>query len=357
MRKIISWIVLIGLISSIIIYLICIYFDHSFLNRPQDVPFAVKYYIDNLIYKRNRKLKWNALQISEPRGKIEKKTSPSTYRYETGAATIGDDIYVVGGITLPSVYNVTRKVEVYNTRTNAWKNAADFPRIIHHVNIVSSGKKLYVAGGNGFRVSTYDTLFEYDPIKNEWIKLPNMPTSRAAMSLSFVDDKIYAIGGAKGRKPFSTVEVYDIKKKTWETKKSMPTPREHVASSVVNGNIYVFGGLIKSHISSPLNITEMYDPKKDMWEKRASMPVNLSGFSAAAIGKSIFIIGGQQDYSVSKMIFEYKTEEDRWYRRTDLPIERYSPAVAVVKGKIHIIGGSSQIHGYRLLQDHYVFIP
>lgn len=292
----------------------------------------------------------------ESGGSWEKASELPTLRYEFGAALAGDEIYIVGGIYLPTIYAATNKVEAYNIKTDTWKEVSRFPVIIHHPGVTSDGRYVYVIGGDGFKITPYNLAYRYDSQKDVWKRLPDMPTKRGALGLIALDGKIYAIGGAAYDTEFNTLEVYDIKTKKWEKKTSMPTPREHLAIAAAGGKIYVLGGFTTDRFHS-LKTVEVYNPKTDTWEKGKSLPLSLSGFSAVGMNNKIFIFGGQQGVPVSGEVQEYDIRKDTWHRKSDLSFPRYAIVSVAVGNKIHLLGGSRVVGGYQFVKDHEVFIP
>jgi hypothetical protein len=68
-------------------------------------------------------------------------------------------------------------------------------------------------------------------VENTWTRKADMPTARCTFSTGVVNERIYAVGGAKGRTdplrsvPLQTVEEYQPATDTWTRKADMPTPR------------------------------------------------------------------------------------------------------------------------------------
>lgn len=338
--------------------MVTVLIDPSLLTRPQDLPFVAQYYIFKNTKHNYGVLKSTSLSISNPPGTWKSAAKLPSYRYESGIAVLKGEIYIIGGLTLPSVYNVSKKVEVYNPKTDSWRKVHDIPKITHHISAAASEDKIYIAGGNGLRVSKYKSLYEYDPKKDTWTQLEDMSIKRAAMGLVYFRGMLYAIGGITDQGPTNLVEAYDIKTGKWSKRKPMPTAREHINAVVINNQIYIMGGFNKPHPTVPLTANEAYDPQTDTWSKKAPLPIPLSTFIVAVPGsQSIFVIGGQQNLSTSNLLFEYKINEDKWYRKKDLPVARYGHTATLVKHRIHVFGGSHKIYGYRLLQNHDIFIP
>src|ERR1700753_3450062 len=62
-------------------------------------------------------------------------------RQEHGAARIGTDIYVVGGV---NAMKLAMQVEKYDTVNNKWSQVAPIPMGMHHPNVAALDGKLYV---------------------------------------------------------------------------------------------------------------------------------------------------------------------------------------------------------------------
>jgi N-acetylneuraminic acid mutarotase len=331
------------------------------LRRPSLIPFAFLSLTRDALRKPDRTLRSSGKPVESPAGNWTEADPLPSWRYEFGAGTVEGDIYVVGGLTLPSVYHPTDRVEAYNTRTGRWRRVAPLPIKVHHPGVAALGGHLYVAGGNGLRISARSTLFEYDPAVDAWTRKASMPTARGALGVAALGGKIYAAGGAvgagwKGKRIFGTLEVYEPREDRWETLDPMPTAREHVACAAAGGLFFVLGGYERTMFRCS-TANEAFDPSTGTWERRAPVPLPLCGFPAVGIGGSIFVFGGEQGWAVSGECHEYRVAEDRWVRRAELPVPRYTAAAARVGGRIHVIGGNPRIMGFRFSLEHHVFTP
>lgn len=100
-----------------------------------------------------------------------------------------------------------------------------------------------------------------------------------ALTTSWANGLLYAIGGSSGNTPLATNEVYDPNLNQWTTRapltiNNVPYPRDHLsnsllicivtfsASGVVNGKLYAIGGRKPFN----LNLNLMYNPFDDTWE-------------------------------------------------------------------------------------------
>lgn len=310
---------------------------------------------DALIYRPNRdSLQGSTLHMATASGTWKNAAALPSYRYEFSSVTQGDNIYVVGGVYLPSVYTGTGQMEVYNTKTDTWSDAPALPQDVNHTAMVADGKYVYVIGGNRGRLHTTNHVYRYDPTKKTWKRMADLPTSRGALGAAIIEGKIYVVGGAAEDVKLATLEIYDIATNTWTSGPDMTQAREHLAVTAHNGNVHVLGGYPTNRFEA-LTTHEVYDPTTASWSKAADMPIAVAGFSAAEVAGRLYMFGGEQGWAVSKEVHEYDEQTDAWTRRADMPKGRYAFGIAVVGATIHVIGGNEILGGYQFSHDHDVF--
>jgi len=163
-----------------------------------------------------------------------------TKRDRFSASVLNGKIYAISGFQSGSLVPT---VDEYDPATDTWRRRASIQTARGTLSTSVVDGKIYAIGGSGTGI-----VEEYDPGTDTWTTKTDMSTARGGFSTSTVDGKIYAIGGTiwdnttETRTIFSTVEEYDPKKDTWTTMMDMPTARFHFDSSVVEGRIYAIGG-------------------------------------------------------------------------------------------------------------------
>lgn len=320
------------------------------------IPFKVLLFIIELRDKPDRILKGSGTSVSKHPGKWEKAAPLPSWRYEFSGDVLGDEIFLIGGVVLPSVWFPTRLAEAYNFKKDTWRKIAPCPILVHHTGVVECNKKLYVVGGNGIRIIPRSNVYEYDVLSDKWIRRADLPYARGALGVVEINNSIYAAGGATNKIPLNILNMYDPKTDSWTTLSSMPTAREHVAAVAAEGRMFVLGGYAGNRFNN-LTANEVYDPKTDKWKKLSPLPYPVSGLAAAVVGGSIFIFGGEQGWAVSSEVHEYIINRDKWVRRRDMPVARYALTATSVNKEIHVIGGNSVIMGYDFRRDHDIFTP
>jgi N-acetylneuraminic acid mutarotase len=170
-----------------------------------------------------------------------------TQRGSAAVGTIGDVIYLVGGLRNGSVATVS----AYSTTSDTWDtNLPPLPTVRDHGCGGAVGGKLYAIGGRGGNIGALDgRVFEYTPGDPVWVEKEPMPTARGGIACGVLDDRIIAAGGegnpATASRVFAEVEVYTVSTNTWTALPSMATPRHGMGAAVADGVFYVPGGATK----------------------------------------------------------------------------------------------------------------
>jgi len=281
-------------------------------------------------------------------GTWTKKADMPTPRWALSTSVVNGKIYAIGGGDAQDMTTAT--VEEYDPVTDKWKKKADMPTKRHHLSTSVVNGKIYAIGGedeNGIITA----IEEYDPIADKWKKKADMPNSRFYFSSSVVNGKIYIIGGdpkviGGDPKVFAgnSVEEYDPVNETWVRKASIPTIRDLLSTSVVNGKIYAIGGSgawPDGHLPS----VEEYDSATDTWTKKADMPTARYLVATAVVNGKIYAFGGyNNDLWFCSMVEEYDPTNDTWTKKTNMPLARNSLSASTVNEKVYIIGGYNYIN-------------
>jgi len=129
-----------------------------------------------------------------------------------------------------------------------------------------------------------------------WTAKAPIPTARMGLSISAVNGKLYAVGGASSLTGtyYAAVEAYDPATDTWTSRADMPTARMNLVAIALDGKMYALGG--GAWNSSIYATVEMYDPDTDTWIQGASMPVARHCFGASVVNGKIYAIGGTQEW-------------------------------------------------------------
>ena len=270
-------------------------------------------------------------------------SSMPTPRTEIAAALLDDKIYVVGGQTKTELTDV---VEVYDPSSDTWNtNISPLPFPMDHAGLDTYNGKLYLVGGfiepdEGPHRRAINSLFIYDPVKNEWKEGEPMPTARAGLTAKFIDGILYAIGGSTGDNEgqVGRNEAYDPKTNSWTKKAPMPTARHHITSQLIDGKLYVIGGR-ETDVPSSIDTNEMYDPKQDKWVTLEHMPTKRSSIASAYLNGGIYVLGGEKEEGSFDTNERYNISTNKWSEDIPMPTPRLGLESVEYDGKIYVIGG------------------
>ncbi len=120
-----------------------------------------------------------------------------TKRSEVAAAILDGHLYVAGGI---AQFGSTDAFEAYDLRAKRWRQLAPLPEALHHAALAASGGRLILTGGYAGMGFTPDqrATFAYDPGRNQWSPLADMPGPRAAHAMVALDGMLYALDRQSG---------------------------------------------------------------------------------------------------------------------------------------------------------------
>jgi len=194
-----------------------------------------------------------------------------TKRSKMSVLACADQIYVIGGFDGSQTLN---SVECYSPATNRWRFVA--PMITHRrcTCAVTNGVMLFVIGGHD-GAQILNTIETYDTTKDVWSTTEVAPmTDRRSFPCSIIlNDDIFIMGGYDGHDTLRTCEVYNISTNSWSAIEPMHTARSNAGASYMNRKIYVVGGW--DGVS--LNSVEYYDLVTHEWIRITSLPRPTTG--------------------------------------------------------------------------------
>ena len=163
----------------------------------------------------------------------EMASMPSRSRLHN-AAVLDGKIYVVGG--------TSNTVEVYDSQTDTWTTAPPMHTSRRCHGVAALGGKIYAAGGykgEGLTSVFLDSVEAFDPQTDSWATVAPMRRRLAQLTLTATRDRLYAIGGVidsgdiHNATTVPTVEAYDPQRDRWWTLPDMPRPLcDHTVAAI-----------------------------------------------------------------------------------------------------------------------------
>jgi hypothetical protein len=260
-------------------------------------------------------------------------------RTEVAAARIGDGAYVAGGFLAPG--RTTAAVERYDLRADRWARVRGLPFGLNHAAAAAYRGRLYVVGGyRGASGLTQESaaLLRYDPRRNRWTRLRDMPTARGALAAGVVGHRLYAAGGAAGGRALRTLEIYDFDTGRWRRGPDMAVAREHLAGVALGGAFYAFAG---RSAGANFTVAERYRPARRRWERLPDLRKARGGIAAAAPGGRAVVVGGEEAAGTIAEVEAFDPARRRWIALPDLPTPRHGLGAVAYRGAIYVLEGGT----------------
>jgi N-acetylneuraminic acid mutarotase len=255
------------------------------------------------------------------------KTRRALARTEVAGAALGTDVYVIGGFVPPN--RTTAAVERFDTVGRRWKRVRSLPVPLNHAAAVGYRGYVYVVGGyaspDGL-AKPVRSLYRYDPKRNRWKRLADMPTARAALAVGATSGRIYAAGGADGARQTAALEIYSIRSNRWSRGPSMSIAREHLGGAAADGEFYAVAG--RNAADGNLGITEMYSVRTKRWKRLPDVPKARGGNGAAAYVNGLIAVGGEEAGGTIGEVDLFNWITRKWERLKAMPTPRHGLAVA-----------------------------
>ena len=124
---------------------------------------------------------------------------------------------------------------------------------------------------------------------HQWEEMAPVSDARYAFDgVELLDGKIYFIGGKDGVGAKNITSTF--KTNQWETLAPMLTPREGLASTFLNGKLYAIGGQDLSSVEIVGN------PDTNTWSVEVALPGEVNHGTAIAVHGKIYLIGGRNAF-------------------------------------------------------------
>ncbi len=195
----------------------------------------------------------NEVEIYDPAtGRIEQGAPLPSPRYLASSVLLDGRIYLIGGS--PPVFSEHRDTDgstyrstsnsppdsrcfIYDIAANIWREASPMA-VARQCDAVVWAGKIYAVGGYDGRESL--RAFEvYDPAKDAWERLPDLPFATSANRMVVAGDMLFSFGDYT---EMTRVYCYDFFRSTWKKLEIDLKPVRHAAVVRMDDALYVIGG-------------------------------------------------------------------------------------------------------------------
>jgi hypothetical protein len=157
----------------------------------------------------------------------------------------------------------------------------------------------------GLNTYMLQSIEMYEPMKDKWCFLPDIPQSISWFSATALQNNIYVTGGIVDGHIVSTVWVFDSSNRTWAEGSPMLNTRARHASACLDDKLYIIGGinLVEKIIS--VESIECYDLKTNQWTFAGQCPFPRKLSHVVPFNSTLVELGGLQGDVKVKTIESY----------------------------------------------------
>lgn len=286
---------------------------------------------------------------------VQRAAFPGVSRAKAASFTIGNKIYVIGGISNSVV--VLRDFWEYDITTNSWSQKANFPGEERYgaATFVLNGRGYIATGGNDF--GFLDDLWEFNPLTDTWAQRNGLPAGsaqhenqrREAFAFT-IGNKAY-LGGGDGfvfganqtwNYAFFDLWEYNPNTNNWIPKSSIPDAigRNMSIGVAVNNKGYVGMGC---NVDQNINRTSFweYEPVADNWTAKSDFPNNFTtDASTFVLDTTLYLIGGVNlnPVALSNQFYKYEPFSDTWTQLPDFSGGAIAGAICGTNGITAFVG-------------------
>lgn len=190
----------------------------------------------------------------------------------------------------------------------------------------SVGDDIYVSGG-----LRSPEFWKYDPTFDTWMRGANMMVARRRHAMAAVDNTIYVLGGFDEEMVLDSIEKWELKPNKWEEAGRLTTAVENMGFVAYGKNIYLLGGKNSEEIVT--NIVQCFDTTTSTCTiLQKSLPANDMCLSACVLDGAIYVVGLEG-------FFRYLPSQDEWQMLPDMHLPRDFVSLAVLNQRLHAFGG------------------
>ena len=244
----------------------------------------------------------------------------------------------------------------YDPLLNNWAAKAVVPNQPRYGAVGAACLGMGYVGLGGF-LGFKNDWWEYDPISNAWTQKNNFPGSPREYASSFCIDSIVYVGcGLDSIGPQRDWWKYDIGSNSWGAIDSIPGFSQSGAFACVSFSILGKGYVISGYFNG--NKVFEYDPISHVWNSKNLFPgIGRYAATGFSIGNYGYIGTGDTGYQTPfvKDFWQYDPSTDLWYQKNDFSGLARASAIGFTIGTNGYLGFG--VAGTLRLNDFWEYIP
>jgi len=271
-------------------------------------------------------------------------------RFEASGVVVDEELWVMGGF-LSSALDVTKRIDIYDPRTDSWRLGPELPGAETHAGVVSLGRDFVLVGG--FEGNVLDRLttagvWRWNATSASWSAGPDLPSPRAAVFAALIGNDLHAAGGLAidGNTDLSEHVVWNITgANAWTAAPQLANARNHGGGAASGGKFFAISGRHGwDEVSGDDPALDAFEPATNSWTGRAPMSEPRSEIGSATVtladGRLVTVGGSITGKVPSADVLVYDPSSDRWSSLPALPIPLKGVIAARLGNQLIVTTGS-----------------
>ena len=246
-------------------------------------------------------------------------------------------VYVGGGYVAGVGGSYT--INCYDPVKNSWRLIINIPYC--HFAMTKLNNKLLIAGGQDKSNKVTNEMLTMD---DRWLKIyTKMTTARSYATAVGHQGMLIITGGEDEKgKTLSSTELFDSTNGQWYTCDDLPQPCYRLRSVLVDNILYLLAGLNKDGNTSPAVFTAPLDNLSRhqlKWNTHQDTPWCWSA-PVSVNGTQLLIVGGRKGSTRTSDVQKLNKVSQKWEAIGHIPSARdLSAAVSTAGNRVIVIGG------------------
>lgn len=252
----------------------------------------------------------------------------------------------------------------YQSESGTWVQKANIPYKTAQTNSVgfAIGKYGYVAGGvkysNG-KVEKTRTMWRYNSQTNIWDKAADFPSEFCKSSSVFVIDGKAYVGGGKSTFEGTQFFCYSPSTDIWRQIAPIPQRVSEAAAFSVNGKGYVCTGVSENKVQ---NFVFEYEPMSDKWTRKADFQGQARNNAMSfVLNNEGYIAGGCNSNIFFDDCWKYDAINDQWIEmKSNVALQRANGIAFSLENSYnstHVFVGTGILPNRTSTNDLWEYLP
>ncbi|XP_077987707.1 kelch-like protein 21 [Glandiceps talaboti] len=228
----------------------------------------------------------------------------------------------------------------YDPVKNKWSYLYELPDELFDwdLAVASFGTDIFVAGKRPLASSPPPPSFPawiYKGVNQRWMKVLLPPNLEVAEFAVTSDDSgiLYLLGGYDyNMRNVASARRYIVATNTWDEIAPMLMSVSNLSATICEGKVYAIGGYTGVEDTA---VIQCYDPKIDKWNYVKSLPMTVRDAVALTMNGRIYLLAGV----AKSLVYCYDPQTDKWTQLQGMAHEVFMYGATVCNSAICAVGG------------------